>query len=159
MSKFVFFHHCLLVFCIKESIGSFTVLEENANKNYFLLINKKNLESPNMENGYFFRFTAKHNLAFLSNYRFHFFPIQPRRQLHFLMRFWTSEFVWLMLAWIGWHEKSKICYLSLSISQPEPNLLQKYRFEFFIEHLNRLSHFCMRGCGWNCLQYSPCFNI
>ena len=141
-----------------EPIGNFNVWEDIHNKVAFFWSMFQIRESQSTEICYLFRYTAKLNLTFLCNYRFHFFPNQLRRQLRFSRGFLTLQFI--QVAWVGWHdEKSNMCRLLLSTSKPKRILLQKYRFDFFVEKLNQFSHFCMRGLHWNSLQYAPCFNI
>ena len=91
MFKLVFFHYCQFDLLYKGINRVFSVSEDIYNEVSFFWSMNQNLEGPNVENGYLFRFTAKLNLTFSRNYKFQFFPNQLRRQLHFGKRILISS--------------------------------------------------------------------
>ena len=104
----IFITACLL-YCINESIENFTVLARFPTKIRSFWSVNQNLECPNKEFGYLFRFTAKLNLTFVRNYRIHFLPNHSVDYSTFEKEFWLQSSFRLIFAWFGRHyEKSNI---------------------------------------------------
>ena len=120
----------------------------------------QNLEGPNMENGYYFHLPRNSISHFSETTTFNSSLINSVVNSILEREFWFRSSFRLILVWHGWHYgKSNVCYFLLSSSMPKPNLLRIYRFDFFVEKLNRFSQICMRGFDWNSFKYGPCFKI